>query len=70
MFILIRTLFICIGFFLAASMLSGAGVGFTYTYAAPKNLSALVIMIVFVGCAFWAANVLAKFVFSEFFKKK
>jgi len=69
MYQLIRAIFMLIGFSLATSLLKGVGLGFPGAYAAPRELSALVVTTVFILCTVWSVNSIVRFLFAERFKK-
>ncbi|MES4615332.1 MAG: hypothetical protein ACTH8P_03605 [Ewingella sp.] len=69
MYQLIRAVFVFIGFTLATCFLGGAGVTFTHGYNAPRELSIIIVTVVFLGCFILAANFLVKYLFAEKFKK-
>lgn len=70
MFKLFRTLCLLLGFWIATLLLSGAGVAFTHGYAAPKELSHLLVSLVVVGAILLWTHKLLRFFFAERFEKK
>ena len=68
MFQLFRAFCYLAGLLAATSLLSGASVAFTQAYAAPKNLSVLLISMIVIGSIVRMIHLFLKFYFEERFK--